>query len=209
MRTRVPAPVCVPGTTCTPAAREVSRSATPDTAVDRTMSEASTCAIALPTSTRRCCPVAVVTTGLSETATCRIRKSSVAACPAVTVTCCRSSAKPMRRTRISTWPGATARSVYCPSLFVIVATVVPTTVTCADWTGWPLIASVTRPVTLPVGACAPAGAAALAATSTVDASARRRLRLFMDTSLAVAVTGRGGAADGRLVRVTARSGRSL
>ena len=82
MRTRVPAPVCVPGSTCTPAARAVSRSPRfVDRRASAASSAASTCAIALPTSTRRCSPVAVVTTGVSVAATARIWKSAVAVPP--------------------------------------------------------------------------------------------------------------------------------
>ena len=100
-RTRVPAPVCVPGSTCTPAARAVSRSPTLATGRVFTMLAASTCAIALPTSTRRCSPVAVVTTGVSVAATARICTSAVAVSPAATVTVVFCSANPTRSTRSS------------------------------------------------------------------------------------------------------------
>jgi hypothetical protein len=86
MRTRCPVPVCVPLTTETPGARELSRSATLATGAVSVTLAASMVDTAFPSSTRRISPVAVVTTGVRLIVAVRIAKSAVTGAPAVTTT---------------------------------------------------------------------------------------------------------------------------
>ena len=100
MRTREPLPVVPPlCNTSTPGTRELSRSAALVGAASWVILAASMVATLLPNS-RFCCssPVADTTTTSSGTAAGVSAKSSVADCPAATVTACVAVAKPMKRT---------------------------------------------------------------------------------------------------------------
>ena len=172
MRIRVPAPVCVPVKTVTPAAFETRRSAIWLTACVSTRSTAFTCAIALPTSMRRCCPVAVVTIGFSFIATDASEKSTSTVWPAATVTVLLWPAKPMRTTRTVTWPGTTELIWYRPSPSVTAPAVEPTMPTCVCWMGRSFPSSVTRPRMVPRCACSEAAARTISA---VERKTRRTI----------------------------------
>ena len=173
---RSPAPGCVPPNTVTPAARPVSRSPTLATGRVCTRSAALTCAMALPTSMRRWLPVAVETTGLSEMGSDVSRMSTVATWPATIVTAWRASPKPMRRTRTVTGPAVSPRMAYWPSAAVRAPAVVPTMLTWAEGTGWPVAASVTRPAIPPVVWAASGAAATSAASPPRSRRAKGRMR---------------------------------
>ena len=85
-----------------------------------------------------------------------------------------------------TFPAVAPRMVYTPSAFVCVPRLLPMMLTCAAETGWPLPASVTRPVI--VVCCACAVPAALAASTMPSASWRTNGNgLTGDTSLDVEI----------------------